>query len=253
MLKNADLTKMLFFDIETVSSHAVLDHLPEPMRSLWNHRAKYLMDRKGYETPAEAYEGEGGIYAEFAKVVCISVGMLVPNKTTPETYGIRLRSFYNHDESALLQEFSDFIHEKCSKKENNGDFCFKLVGHNIKEFDIPFLSRRLLINGICLPEFMDCTGLKPWQVPHIDTMEFWKFGDYKSFTALNLLAGIFGIPTPKDDISGADVGRVYYQENDLPRISVYCKKDVLTVAQLVLKWRNLPMVQEAHVSHADAV
>lgn len=123
-----------------------------------------------------------------------------------------------------------------------------LCAHNGKEFDFPYICRRMLIHGIMLPEILNIAGKKPWETSFLDTMELWKFGDYKNFTSLELLAGVFGIPTPKDDIKGEDVKRVYYEENNLERIAVYCRKDVITIVQLFLKYRCQPVINEEDIT-----
>ena len=126
-----------------------------------------------------------------------------------------------------------------------------LSGHNIKEFDVPYVCRRMLVNGIKLPNILNIFGKKPWEVLNIDTMDLWKFGDYKSYTSLKLLAALFGIATPKDDIDGSDVGKVFWIDNDLERIVTYCQKDVLTVAQLLLKFKGLPLLDDDQVTIVD--
>jgi predicted PolB exonuclease-like 3'-5' exonuclease len=241
-LKTIDPCRLLFFDIETAPSIYRFDDLQEPMRSLWAHKAKNIMKTKPYETVDESYQ-EAGIYAEFARVVCISMGMLAPMENGTG-YSIKLSSFFGESEKEILERFATQGNKLFAKGQSRAD-C--LAGHNIKEFDIPFLCRRFLINGLQIPDFIDCTGLRPWEVPHIDTMEHWKFGDYKAYTTLNLLAACFGIESPKDDISGADVARVFYEENDSERIAKYCELDVLTVAQFELRWKGLPLIEAQNI------
>jgi uncharacterized protein YprB with RNaseH-like and TPR domain len=125
-----------------------------------------------------------------------------------------------------------------------------LCAHNGKEFDYPYLIRRILINGLEVPSILNLSGKKPWEVNHIDTMELWKFGDYKHYTSLELLATVFGISSPKDDINGSDVGRVYWQENDLQRIVKYCQKDVVTIVNLLLRFKGKPMMGEESIQIA---
>lgn len=231
MLDNIDIKNVLFLDIETVAQVFEYDNLDPAVRSLWNSKFAYL--EGGDTSPKDQYK-KAGVYAEFAKVVCITVGMFA-NKQ------FRLRSFAGHDEKMLLQEFADMLNSHFNREEH------LLCAHNGKEFDFPFMARRMLINGVRLPKLLDIAGKKPWEVKHLDTMELWKFGDYKSYTSLNLLASIFGIPTPKDDIQGSDVGRVYWQDNDLERIEKYCRKDVLTVAQLFCRFKCLPLIEDKDV------
>jgi DNA polymerase elongation subunit (family B) len=232
------LENLLFIDIETVPAAPSFAELPEVYQEFWAHKTEKLT--RGAETPAE-YFRQAGIYAEFGKIICISVGVL---KQKGVGYAFRLKSFCNNDERQLLLDFSELLNTKFAEKRH----C--LCGHNIREFDIPYLCRRMLIHDLCLPRLVDCQGMKPWEIPHLDTMQLWKFGDQKTFTSLALLATLFGIPSPKNDISGADVARVYYEEHDLERISRYCQQDVLTVAQLVLRFRSLPLIADGDVTYA---
>jgi DNA polymerase elongation subunit (family B) len=188
------------------------------------------------------YNEKGGILAEFGKIICISVGM-VRDASTGKT--IRLKSFAHDDEETLLKQFKQLLEDHYNTPYH------VICGHNSKEFDIPYICRRMLINGIPLPGILDIAGKKPWEVNHLDTLELWKFGDYKAFTSLALLCHVFHIPTPKDDISGADVARVYYEENDLKRIRVYCEKDVVALIQLFLRLQGEPLVDEFNISSAS--
>lgn len=235
MLSNIQPENILFVDIETVSAVNTFQELPEPIRKLWDKKSAYF--RKADET-AESVYGRAGIYAEFGKIVCISSGIVIKQENTR---GFRIKSFFGHDEKVLLGEFSEML----AKFTNSEDK--QLCGHNGKEFDFPYIARRMLINGLKLPVLLDTAGKKPWEVKHLDTMELWKFGDYKNYTSLELLAHIFKIPTPKDDIDGSMVGTIYWQENDLDRIKEYCQKDVLTTAQLFLKYKGLPLIEEENV------
>lgn len=210
---------ILFLDIETAPLVYKYNELGEPFKKLWD--AKYQYNKE--VTPEQQYN-KAGIFAEFAKVICICVGYF--NGTE-----FRLKSFYGDDEKIILKEFKDMLERHFSEPEN------RLCAHNGKEFDFPFLCRRFLINGISLPGILNLQGKKPWEIPHLDTMEMWKFGDYKNYTSLNLLAAVFGIPTPKDDIDGSQVARVYYEEKNLERIKSYCQKDVITVARLYQKMK----------------
>lgn len=232
MMNYIKLDKVLFLDIETVPMCATYDELPERFMPLWDKKAAYLK-KEEKDSPASLFP-RAGIYAEFGKVVCISFGMLIDGN-------FRIKSFYGDDEKALLTDFSNLLESKFSSKE------FLLCAHNGKEFDFPYLSRRMLITGIPLPEILDLAGKKPWEVPHLDTMELWKFGDFKNYTSLELLAAVFDIPTPKDDIDGSQVGGVYWQEKDLERIVKYCQKDVLSIAQLFLRYQNKPLLTEEQV------
>lgn len=232
MLNYINLDKVLFLDIETVPMCATYEELPERFMPLWDKKAAYLK-KEEEDSPASLFP-RAGIYAEFGKVVCISFGMLIDGN-------FRIKSFYGDDEKALLTDFANLLESKFSSKE------FLLCAHNGKEFDFPYLSRRMLINGMSLPEILDLAGKKPWEVPHLDTMELWKFGDFKNYTSLELLTAVFDIPTPKDDIDGSQVGEVYWQEKDLERIVKYCQKDVLSIAQLFLRYQNKPLLTEEQV------
>lgn len=236
MLDNVKIDKVLFLDIETVPQHPKYDKLSERMKELWNKKSNQLT--KEEITPKENYN-RAGIYSEFGKIVCISVGML---HGEPNNFEFRLKSFYGDDEKQLLQDFANLLTKHYNTKDH------LLCGHNSKEFDFPYICRRMLVNGVQLPSILDIAGKKPWEIAHLDTMELWKFGDYKSYTSLGLLTAIFDIPTPKDDIDGSDVWRVYWQDKDLDRIATYCEKDVLAVAQLMLRYKALPLVKPENVT-----
>ena len=232
MLNYISLDKILFLDIETVPMCATYDELPERFVPLWDKKAGYLK-REEEDTPSALFP-RAGIYAEFGKVVCISFGMFRDGN-------FRIKSFYGDDEKALLTDFANLLESKFSSKD------FLLCAHNGKEFDFPYLSRRMLINAIPLPEILDLAGKKPWEVAHIDTMELWKFGDFKNYTSLEVLSAVFDIPTPKDDIDGSQVGKVYWEDKDLERIVKYCQKDVLAIAQLFLRYQGKALLDEGQV------
>lgn len=234
-----NIKNILFVDIETVSEKKDFDELPSEMKDFWKNKSKYWMKEEVVsETEvSEIYNNKAGIYAEFAKVICISVGIIYAKN---EKNALRIKSFYGDDEKKLLEEFAGLLNSKFDKPDK-----YRICGHNIREFDIPFLSRRMVINEIKLPELFNIAGKKPWEVQHItDTMEMWKFGDYKNYTSLALLATILGIKSPKDDIDGSMVGQVYWETGDLERIVRYCEKDVKTVAQIYLRMNYLPMLED---------
>lgn len=236
------LKKMLFLDIETVSAYKDWELLPEEFKSLWALKAAML--QRNLQEPAtesSLYQQKAGIFAEFAKIVCISVGFL--HWEGDEVVKCKIKSFSGHDEKLLLSQFADLLQTHYRDPEKDG-----ICGHNIKEFDIPFLCRRMLINRLTLPNILDISGKKPWQTQHLyDTMDMWRFGDYKNYTSLNLLATALGIPTPKDDIDGSMVGQVYWEEQDLNRISTYCQKDVLTVVQIMLTFAGSQMLAPDYI------
>lgn len=223
MLNNTRCENVLFLDIETVSQYQDYEHLPDVMKPLWDHKAQYLK-REITDSPISLYE-RAGIYAEFGKIICISVGFF-------HGKNLRIKSFKGDDEHDILSGFSDLLYRSYSKSES------LLCAHNGKEFDFPYIARRMLINGIKLPEILNISGCKPWEIRHIDTMELWKFGDFKHYTSLALLTTIFGIDSPKDDIQGNQVNKIYWEDHDIDRITAYCQKDVVAVAQLFLKYKG---------------
>jgi uncharacterized protein YprB with RNaseH-like and TPR domain len=229
MLEGIKKENILFLDVETAPLVYKYEKLNENFRKFWDAKFRYQTN----ETPQEHYK-KAGVYAEFAKVICISVGFFNGKE-------FRVKSFYGDDEKQVLSSFAALLNKHFNRKEN------RLCAHNGKEFDFPFLCRRMLLNGIKLPKALNLSGKKPWEVQHIDTMELWRFGDYKNFTSLNLLATLFEIPTPKDDIDGSDVARVYWEEKNIERIVAYCQKDVLTVAQLYLKFMAEPLIDTKNV------
>lgn len=227
MLEHLDLTKVLVIDIETVSQHPSYDALDEKWQYLWNKKAN-ILNSKGDQTPDSIY-GRAAIYAEFGKIVCISAGYFTRNGNS---WQFRIKSFYGDDEKIVLHDFTQML----TRHFNEADHL--LCAHNGKEFDYPYISRRCIIHQIDIPRILNIAGKKPWEVTLLDTMDLWKFGDYKSYTSLELLAAAFDIPTPKDDIDGSMVGEVYWKEKDLERIRHYCQKDIVTVAQLLLRFRK---------------
>jgi DNA polymerase elongation subunit (family B) len=238
MLRNLNLQKVLFLDIETVSGQPNFAALDETWQYLWADKTKFAREREEVSA-AEFYPQRAGIMAEFGKVVCISCGFFSRYGTTGREF--RIKSFYGDDERILLSEFAEMLDRHFDGPE------FMLCAHNGKEFDFPYLSRRLLINGMPLPFALDTAGKKPWEIAHLDTMELWKFGDFKHYTSLKLLAALFNIPTPKDDIDGSQVGPLYWAEKDLPRIATYCQKDTLTVAQILLRYRGENILKDHEV------
>ena len=231
-----NLKDILFLDIETVPKHESWEELLEEEQQLFEKKTAY--QRKEDYTAEEFYD-RAGIWAEFGKIVCISVAYFAPNE---KTYRLRVTSFAGENEKDILFQFKELLINHFSKKQH------LLCAHNGKEFDFPYIARRMIIHQIELPTKLNLFGKKPWDVAHIDTMELWKFGDYKHYTSMSLLCHIFNVPTPKDDITGADVARVYYEENDLERIVVYCQKDVIALIQLFLRFRNEALVEEDYIN-----
>lgn len=227
MYNSLQLENILFLDIETVPAYPTYNDVPDDWKKLWDRKA-IAISRVEDDTPESLY-GRAGIYAEFGKIICISVGFI---KKVEGKEQCRIKSFYGDDEKTLLVNFAELLNKHFCKPEH------RLCGHNAKEFDFPWIARRMVIHGINIPALLDTSGKKPWETTHLDTMEMWKFGDFKNHTSLNLLAALFGIPTPKDDIDGSQVHKVYYEEKNLERIVTYCQKDVLTVIQLLKKFRG---------------
>ena len=234
MIDKIVLPNILFLDIETVPQNEFFGDLVEETQELYAEKTQY--QRKDEITPDEFYE-RAGIWAEFGKIICISVGYFTIKNAERQ---FRTKSIIG-DEKELLEEFNNLITTHFSNP------AFVFCGHNIKEFDIPYLCRRMLINGIQIPEKLQLFGRKPWEIPHLDTLELWKFGDYKHYTSLKLLTHVLGIPSPKEDIDGSEVRNVYYNEKDINRISKYCERDVIAVAQVLLRLRNEAILSEDEI------
>ena len=235
MLENYKPEKVLFLDIETVPAVPSFSELSGDMQKFWERKAQQIS--KDGQLPDEIYQ-RAGIYAEFGKIVCISFGIFHNKEGVRHA---RLKSICNDDEKLLLTEFSALLVKLNSAKD------LHLCAHNGKEFDFPYISRRMLINGIHLPSILDVAAKKPWETSFLDTMEMWKFGDYKNYTSLNLLTHLFNIPSPKTDIDGSQVAGVYWIDNDLPRISRYCQNDVLAIMQLFLKFKGEEVISDERI------
>ncbi|WP_274474909.1 3'-5' exonuclease [Mangrovimonas aestuarii] len=235
MIKRLNLENILFLDIETVPETNHFTDLDSVKQELWE--TKSLYQRKEDYTAEEFYE-RAGIWAEFGKIVCISVGFFTHNGNE-RTF--RATSFHG-EEKELLQEFKNLLTSHYNHPQQ------LLCAHNGKEFDFPYIARRMIINGMELPEKLNLFGKKPWEVPHLDTLELWKFGDYKNYTSLKLLTNVLGIPSPKDDIDGSQVAEVYYNEG-IDRIVTYCEKDTIAVAQIVLRLRGEAILEPHEIKH----
>ncbi|HYH16782.1 MAG TPA: 3'-5' exonuclease [Flavisolibacter sp.] len=233
-----NFNNILFLDIETVAQYETYNHLPEDWRELWDMKAGVLLRNKEAETPDTIYD-RAGIYAEFGKIICISCGYI---QGSGDDRKLVLKSFCGDDEVRILNDFAEML------KKWSGEADKYLCAHNGKEFDYPYICRRMIINSIAIPEALKITGRKPWEVRHLDTLEMWKFGDYKSFTSLKLLAKVLGIPSPKDDIDGSMVNSVYWNEKDIDRIATYCQKDVVTLAQVLLRFHCEPLIKQENIS-----
>lgn len=230
MLNNLKLENVLFLDIETVPGVPEFSDLNDRFKYLWEKKAEIIKRNKPDLTADQLYNS-AGIYAEFGKIVCISCGYVNGKE-------FRIKSFYGDDEKIMLLEFADMLN-----KHYDNSYSL-LCAHNGKEFDFPYIARRMLINGVSIPAILNMAGKKPWEIKHLDTMELWKFGDYKHYTSLELLCAVFDIPTPKDDIDGSMVGHVYWIDKNLERIVEYCQKDVITIAHLLRRYLGLELLNE---------
>ena len=234
-MTNEQLKRILFIDIETATVCPQWEDLNENMQQLWVKKSKTLrVINEEDADPARLFEDKAGIFSEFSKVVCISIGSLVLQENR---WVFRLKSIFDSDEKILLNNFLSVLSRFESANKD-----MKFCGHNIKEFDLPFLCRRMIINGISLPAALQLNNKKPWEITHIDTLELWKFGDYKNYTSLALLAEVLGIPSPKSDIDGSMVGKVYWAEKNPERIAQYCMQDVLTTAKVFMRLGGLQEV-----------
>lgn len=236
MLDKIKEENILFIDIETVGQTPSYTQLDDKTKDLWAKKMQWQVEKEG-KSAEELYE-KAGIWAEFGKIVCISAGFIV---TEEGERHFRVKSFCGSNEKMLLESFSELLNTHFNKDKH------MLCAHNGKEFDFPYICRRLLINGLPIPKILDCAGKKPWEINNLDTLELWRFGDYKHYTSLELLACIFGLPSPKEDINGGMVNNVYWQENNIDRISEYCINDVVTICQLFLKYKGMPIIPETNV------
>lgn len=231
---------LLVIDIETASAFEEYQDMNERMQALWDKKASFLQNTEE-TSPTELYFDKGAIYAEFGKVICISAGIFT--KEEDNSIGFRIKSFALESEKETLAAFKNLVETKFESKY------LRMVAHNGKEFDFPYMCRRMLVNEIEIPEALDIRGKKPWEINHFDTMELWKFGDRKNYTSLDLLAALFGVESSKDDIDGSQVNMVYYKENDLERISKYCQRDVMVTAQVFLKLNGFQEIDEKNIEY----
>lgn len=237
----SSVKNILFIDIETVACASSYEKLSDTHKTYWNKKAISLGKLDAQEAQ-DLFLERAAIYAEFGKVIAIGLGFITFDEEGEPT--LRVMCLHGHDEKILLEQFKQLLEEKFQQET------LKLCAHNGKEFDFPYLCRRMLVNGISLPKVLDLTSKKPWEVPHLDTMEMWKFGDKKSFTSLDLLAHLFGISSSKNLMDGSQVTHYYYTEKDLPRIVTYCMQDVIVTAQIFLKLNNWQTIQETNIIFA---
>ncbi len=236
MIEKVRLENILFLDIETVPCEENFHSLDDEWKLLWEQKTQY--QRKDEYTPEDFYE-RAGIWAEFGRIICLSAGFFTIKGDVRQ---FRVTSFFG-DEPKILRYFCNLLTNHFNGPQH------LLCGHNAKEFDLPFIARRMIINGIAMPDKLNLFGKKPWEVPHLDTLELWKFGDYKHFTSLKLLTKVLGVPSPKGDIDGSQVGHVFYVEKDIDRIVTYCEKDVIAVAQVFLKLRREALLMDDEILH----
>lgn len=241
MLEKIKEENILFIDIETVGQSKSFDLLTEQEKILWEKKTLWLSEKEN-KTAEELYE-KAGIWAEFGKIVCISAGFIV---TEDGERHFRVKSYCGNDEKKILVTFSELLARHFNKDKHI------LCAHNGKEFDFPYICRRLLINGLPIPKILNCSDKKPWEVTNIDTLDLWRFGDYKHYTSLELLANIFGLPSPKEDMNGSQVGKVYWEDKNIERISEYCINDVVTICQLLLRYKGLPTIPETNIDIIEA-
>jgi uncharacterized protein YprB with RNaseH-like and TPR domain len=234
MITRIKLDSILFLDIETVPLFSNYKDLDEEAKDLWEVKTRY--QRKDEFTPEEFYD-RAGIWAEFGKIICISVGYFV---FKGDKRNFRVTTFHGKEKD-LLNDFKSLLESHFNRPQH------LLCAHNGKEFDFPFIARRMIINGIDLPYKLNLFGKKPWEIPHLDTMELWKFGDYKTFTSLKLMSYVLGVPSPKEDLDGSMVRDVYYEEKDIEKIIRYCEKDTVTIAQILLRLRNDDLLTEDEI------
>ena len=234
-----ELRDILFLDIETVACTDNFQSLQERLKVQWSRKAGFLK-REENITDEELFHQRAGIYAEFGKIICIVIGKLYEKENGE--IGIKTKALFDHDEANLLREFKAMLEKIDSANA-------RLCAHNGKEFDFPYISRRMLVHDIPLPTLLNLSGRKPWENPHLDTMDMWKFGDYKHYTSLDLLAALFNIPSSKNDMDGSQVNSVYYTEKNFEKIKTYCVSDVVVLTQLFLKLKGMKLVDEKNIVH----
>ena len=236
-MNTVPLHKLFIVDIETVPQSPDYTMLSNEWKGRWRQKiAKTIPEST---TPEDSYRQRAGILAEFGKIVCISIGCFHENNGEQN---FLIKSVYGDDEKTLLQSFIKAGDKFCKNKSG-----FAFAGHNIREFDIPYICRRLLINRLTLPHYLCLHDKKPWEVEMFDTLHWWKFGDHKNYITLDLLAGVMNVPTSKGDIDGSMVQDVYYKEKNIHRIVEYCQRDIEVVANLLLRFNNMPLLKRENI------
>jgi predicted PolB exonuclease-like 3'-5' exonuclease len=244
MFTPTQLEKFLFFDIETSGLESNYERLSEKMQELWSKRSEILRNQLGEKYPdnkdksdSDLFELKSALQAEFGRVVCISFGKI---KFVEDEPTIQIISVQDEDESVLLKKAFDII-IKMSK------IGVKLIGHNVKRFDIPFLCKRGIINSLELPAPLQVWDKKPWEISITDTSELWSFGAWQEgFASLDLLATVLGIDSPKEQMNGSEV-HGYYYSGRIEEITEYCERDVITLAQILLRLSNLNLIDKQSI------
>lgn len=232
------LQKLFLLDIETVPQQPAYQQLNAEWQARWWHKISKTIPEG--TSPEDSYQQKAGILAEFGKIICISIGCF---QIKDNENFLKIKSIYGHNEKELLQSFLSVNNKMCELKND-----FQFAGHNIREFDIPYICRRMIINHIPLPQYLCLHNAKPWEVNMLDTLHHWRFGDVKNYISLDLLASVLGVPTSKTDIDGSKVQEVYYKDNDLQRIVNYCQRDVEVVANVLLRFNNMPLLKPENIS-----
>ena len=236
---NPELRDILFLDIETVAATSNYDSLAERLKIQWARKASFFKQKSDDATDESLYHERAGIYAEFGRVIVIGMGKFAENDGGEMI--LKTKVLADHNEFNLLSAFKAILDKM--------DPGARLCAHNGKEFDFPYLSRRMLVHSLALPSQLNLSGRKPWEIPHIDTLDMWKFGDHKNYTSLDLLAALFNLPTSKGLMDGSQVNAVYYNEQDLEKISAYCLGDVVAVAQLYLRLKGFGTIDPQNIFH----
>ena len=256
MITPLDFGKILFLDIETVPCWEYYGQMEGHVKKLWDKKANGWKEKDiqlAHLSCEELFYRRGGVYAEFGKIVAIGLGMLYIKRGEVR---LRVKCISHPSEKVILSQFLQVLQTletnlKNKRASADKDSCALLCAHNGKEFDFPYIARRLLINGMRLPEALKLHSKKPWDIPHLDTMDLWRFGDYKTYTSLDLLAATFGVESSKTKMDGSQVCEIYYKEKNIEKIARYCSQDVITLVQVLLRMSGLAPVKLAHIECAE--
>lgn len=245
-----------FVDTETIPGYKDFNDMPEELARMYERKFGHELannDPDKFDNFEDHYRARAALYPEFGKIVCLVIGVIfVDDKDKQEK--LKLKTLCGRHEDKLLAEAAPII-----------DKFDSLVGHNSKEFDFPYLCKRFYVHGIQLPQILNIAGKKPWEVSLIDTMELWRFGSFKGSTSLELFAHCLGLPSPKQDMTGADVAKVYYEmfdhmkDGELPfeaesaaiqKIGKYCQGDVVTLANCYRKLKYQSVIASENVIYS---